>query len=192
MFDLVSVVPPSQLSLLKEKTQALGFNMACEDSAGALLRALAATKRSGRLLELGTGTGVGTAWLLDGMDSSSELVTVDIESQYQDVARGAFSSDPRVSFVTCDAAEFLQSQPRESFDLIFADAMPGKFLVLDSALSLVRAGGCYVVDDLLPQENWPPGHQTKVTSLVETLSRLATFHSVLLNWSSGIMILTRI
>ncbi|GAC1634950.1 MAG: hypothetical protein NVS9B14_11580 [Candidatus Acidiferrum sp.] len=192
MFDQVSLVPPPQLSLLKERLQALGFNMACEDTAGALLRALAATKRSGRLLELGTGTGVGTAWLLHGMDSGSELVTVDIESQYQDVARTVFAADPRVKFVTCDAVEFLESQPPESFDLVFADAMPGKFLYLDSALRLIRAGGCYVVDDLLPQENWPPGHQTKVTNLLETLSRLDTFRSVLLNWSSGIMIPTRI
>ena len=94
--------------------------------------------------------------------------------------------------MTEDAASFLQRQPARSFDLVFADAMPGKFEYLDEALALVRSGGFYVVDDLLPQENWPDGHASKVERLIEKLSSLAEFRAVGLSWSSGIMILARV
>ena len=192
MSDLGIIARPPQLPFLKEKTRALEFNMACEDTAGALLRTLAASKRGGRLLELGTGTGIGTAWLLDGMDATSKLVTVDISAEYQQVARAAFADDHRLDILTCDASEFLRKQPANSFDLIFADAMPGKFTHLDEALASVTHGGFYVVDDLLPQENWPAEHAPKVAELISKLTSLAEFRFVLLEWSSGIMVLTHV
>ena len=58
-----------------------------------------------------------------------------------------------------------------SFDLIYADAWPGKFSHLDEALGLLAAGGFYVIDDLLPQPNWPEGHAPKVPALVDDLER---------------------
>jgi len=144
-------------------------------------------KKGGRLLELGTGAGVGTAWLLDGMDQESELITVDISAEYQQAAREAFAGDKRLEMVNCDAAKFLERQSTESFDLVFADAMPGKFFWLDEALALVKGGGFYVVDDLLPQENWPADHAPKVERLIEKLISLVNFRSVPLAWSSGII-----
>ena len=61
-----------------------------------------------------------------------------------------------------DGAEFLQQSASRQFDLIYADAWPGKFSHLSDALSLLRGGGVYVIDDLLPQPNWPDGHAAKV------------------------------
>jgi predicted O-methyltransferase YrrM len=51
---------PEALAAIHKDTEALGFTMASEPQTGALLAALAASKPGGRLLELGTGTGVGT------------------------------------------------------------------------------------------------------------------------------------
>jgi hypothetical protein len=45
---------------------------------GLFLRTLAASKPAGRFLELGTGTGVATAWLLDGMDHASRSCSMPI------------------------------------------------------------------------------------------------------------------
>jgi predicted O-methyltransferase YrrM len=53
--------------------------MASEPLVGALLRTLVASKPAGRFLELGTGTGVATTWMLDGMDPASALTTVDTD-----------------------------------------------------------------------------------------------------------------
>lgn len=41
-----------------------GFEMSCEPDTGALLRTLAAARPAARLLELGTGAGIGTSRLL--------------------------------------------------------------------------------------------------------------------------------
>ena len=68
--------PPAIEAILAD-TRALGFDMASEPRVGAALAALAASKPGGQFLELGTGTGHGTAWLLSGMDATSSLDTVE-------------------------------------------------------------------------------------------------------------------
>jgi predicted O-methyltransferase YrrM len=57
--------------------------MASEPRTGSLLRTLAAAKPKGRFLELGTGTGIATAWLPAGMDAGSMLTTVDTDASVQ-------------------------------------------------------------------------------------------------------------
>ena len=51
--------------------------MASDPQTGSFLRALAASKPAANLLELGTGTGLSAAWLLDGMDATSQLDSVE-------------------------------------------------------------------------------------------------------------------
>jgi predicted O-methyltransferase YrrM len=77
------------------------------------------------------------------------------------------------------------------YDLIYADAWPGKFSHLDRALSILRPGGIYFIDDLLPQPNWPPEHAPRVPSLIEALERRAEFATVKLSWASGLMLVVR-
>lgn len=183
-------IPVSIPAILAE-TNALNFNMVSEPTVGALLAALAASKPGGRFLELGTGTGHGTAWLLSGMDSASTLDTVDSEKMFVSVAHRHLGHDRRVSFHVTDGAEFIHQAPAASYDLIYADAWPGKFSHLDQALALLRTGGMYVIDDLLPQPNWPEGHAPKVPALIEDLERRGEFVTVKLAWASGLMIVVR-
>ena len=58
-------------------------SMASEPKTGALLKTLAASRPAGRLLELGTGTGISAAWLLAGMDRAATLITVDNDDAAQ-------------------------------------------------------------------------------------------------------------
>jgi predicted O-methyltransferase YrrM len=51
---------PRAIHQIKEASQTLGFTMNCDDLTGNLLKTLAASKPGGRLLELGTGTGLST------------------------------------------------------------------------------------------------------------------------------------
>jgi predicted O-methyltransferase YrrM len=183
--------PPAALRAILEHTEALAFPMPSEPRTGALLRVLAASKPGGRLLELGTGTGIGTAWLLDGMDRNARLISVDIDPGPQAVAREVLGLDTRLEIITADAREFLRTQQGNIFDLIFADAMPGKYEVLDEALNLLRPGGLYVIDDMLPQDNWPENHATKVPRLIADLAARAEFRIVSLAWSSGLVIVAR-
>lgn len=182
---------PAALEAISRDTAALGFSMASEDRTGALLRMLAGSKPGGALLELGTGTGLSTAWLLDGMDAASALVTVDSEEKYVAVARRHLGNDLRVNFNVGDGAIFLRGLRGRQFDLIFADTWPGKFDHLDDALNLLRPGALYVIDDLSPQPNWPAGHAAKVPELISRLDRDPRLVPCKLWWSSGILVATR-
>ena len=182
---------PKALADIVADTEALSFGMISEAEVGSLLATLAASKPAGRFLELGTGTGHGTAWLLSGMDAMSELDTVDVDDRVVAVAKRYLGSDSRVRFHVTDAADFLKRAGAAEFDLIYADAWPGKFSHLDEALALLRLGGLYVIDDLLPQANWPDGHAPKVSQLVDDLERRREFVTVRLAWASGLMLVVR-
>lgn len=181
---------PLVLEAIQHDTENLGFTMASEPKTGSLLRAFAASKPAGRFLELGTGTGVGTAWLLAGMDANSRLESVESDATVLEVAKRHLGHDPRVRFHLMDGAEFL-AESQQQFDLIYADTWPGKFTHLDLALSLVRIGGVYFVDDLLPQPNWPAEHAPRVPTLIAELESQSAFVSAKAAWASGLMVLVR-
>ena len=71
MNDAEHLSPPAVLAAIAREAVALGFPMASDAKTGSLLRTLAASKPAGTFLELGTGTGMATAWMLEGMDGNS-------------------------------------------------------------------------------------------------------------------------
>jgi predicted O-methyltransferase YrrM len=125
------------------------------------------------------------------MDSASTLISIDTDEQVQAVAREALCHDARVKMLSHDGAAFLWRQPKKSFDLVFADAIPGKYEAPDEALAIVKPGGYYVIDDLLPQPNWPEGHAEKVPALIDRLAADPRFVMLPLVWSSGVVVLVR-
>jgi len=182
---------PHVWSEIEKRTAELGFDMPSDMRTGALLKALAASKPHGRFLELGTGTGLATAFLLAGMDNAPRLVSVDNDPRVQAIARDLLGSDSRVSFELADGQEFIRAQPHQSFDLVFADAWAGKYDGLDDALALVRRGGFFIGDDMLPQANWPENHQERAEGLVTYLEGLEGWTTVSLCWGSGFVISVR-
>jgi len=182
------IQPPACLEAILAETASLGFSMGSNALTGSLLRALAATKPGGRLLELGTGTGLSAAWLLEGMDLDARLTSVDNDGRVQEVAKRYFGRDQRCTFVAADGGDFLQQWRGGPFDLMFADAWPGKYSHLRAALDILATGGLYVVDDLLPQPNWPPGHQANVDLLLEALAARQDLLLTKLDWSTGSLI----
>lgn len=185
------IAAPSVLAALLEDTERIGFTLASEPRTGALLRTLAASKPGGRMLEIGTGTGVGTAWLLAGMDAGSRLTSVDNDTRALDVARRHLGRDARVTFHHGDGAAYLEAAQPGELDLIYADAWPGKFTHVDEALRLLRPGGIYFIDDLLPQPGWPAGHAARVPEVIAGLEARRDVVPVRLAWASGLMVLVR-
>ena len=194
MNDKLNFNPPLTLQAIIAATQAMGFTMASDELTGSLLRTLAATKPAGKLLELGTGTGLATAWMLDGMDAQATLQTVDQDKALVAVAQQHLVHDPRVTFATMKGEAFIEAllAQQQTFDLIFADTWPGKFWLLEETLSLLNPGGLYVIDDLLPQPNWPADHPPKVAHLIATLEQRADLRLTKLNWSTGLILATKI
>ena len=142
--------PPKAHEAIIADTRKIGFQLWCWPPVGALLRVMAATKPGGRMLEIGTGTGVGTCWLLDGMDTEARLTTVDIDPKVQAIAQAHLGMDPRVTILSEDGAATIGRQPPNPLDLIFADGGAGKHTLLDEALALLRPGGIYICDDTKP------------------------------------------
>jgi predicted O-methyltransferase YrrM len=95
---------PEVLEAIKKDTEELGFMIPSEPKTGALVAALAASKPGGCLLELGTGTGLGIAWLLTGIDADARLDPVDIEANVVAVARRHWAADSRVTFHVMEPA----------------------------------------------------------------------------------------
>ncbi|MCB5167392.1 class I SAM-dependent methyltransferase [Streptomyces bambusae] len=182
---------PTALPALRSKAREAGFIMSSEDRTGTLLAALAATRPAGRILELGTGVGEGTAWLLSGMDPDSRLTTVELDPALQAFAREQLGADPRVTFVAGDGGTWLEDFDGEPFDLVFTDTWPGKFTHLDHALDLVAPGGTYLIDDLLPQPGWPEGHEASVKHLLAELEERDDFRCVRLAWATGLLMAVR-
>ncbi|KAB8036863.1 SAM-dependent methyltransferase [Silvanigrella paludirubra] len=177
------------IHFINNKTKELGFDMASRPETGALLRVLAASKPNGRFLEIGTGTGLGTAWLLEGMDKNSKLISIECDKNVQSVAKEAFLNDDRLELIYDNGSDFLKNQIPNSYDMIFADAYPGKYEFLDETLNLLKPGGIYIVDDMLPQADWPEDHFPLAKGVLDSLKNLKNVVSVGLNWSSGLIII---
>jgi predicted O-methyltransferase YrrM len=184
--------PPQALEAIMAETRKIGFQNWCWPQAGALLRVMAALKPGGRLLEIGTGTGVGTSWLLDGMDATARLLTIDINPKVQAVARAHLGTDRRLTMLCEDAAGTIGREPPNSFDLIFADGGAGKHVLLDQALALLRPGGIYICDDMKPHPMWPPEHAVKIPPLMEALAARQDFRRVYIDWSSGVVTMVKL
>ena len=147
----------------------------CWPQVGALLRLMAALKPGGHLLEIGTGTGVGTCWLLDGMDSEARLTTVDINPKVQASGQTHLADDRRLTILCEDGAALIKREQPGSLDLIFADGGAGKHTLLEETLALLRPGGLYICDDTKPHPMWPPEHGAKIPPLIHALAKRTDF-----------------
>jgi predicted O-methyltransferase YrrM len=188
MQECVNLREPAALAAIWQDTRGLGFNMASEPLGCSLLRTLAATKPAASILELGSGTGLSTAWLLDGMDAQSHLTTVDHDPAVLKVLRKHLGTDPRLQVVCAEGDAYVPSLQGQTFDLIFADAWAGKYRLVDEALALLKPSGIYVVDDMLPQPNWPDGHGAKAAALIAMLEQRTDLTVTKLSWASGVVL----
>ncbi|MBT5926789.1 MAG: SAM-dependent methyltransferase, partial [Verrucomicrobia bacterium] len=71
------------------------------------------------------------------------------------------------------------------------DSWPGKYNDLELALNVLNRGGFYVIDDMLPQPNWPEDHPPKVAALLNTIDALEGYHLTRLCWSTGIILVVK-
>lgn len=183
---------PFNYKKIQIESEQIQFSMPSDLQTGCLLRTLVSSKPGGRFLELGTGTGLSLSWMIEAMDEHSTIVSVDNNKLYQRIAESYFGNDRRVSIVCDDGNKWLKKNKHERFDLIFADAMPGKYESTEEALALLPVGGLYVIDDMLPQPNWPAGHEKNVERLISDLEQRKNLRLTKLNWSTGIVIAAKI
>lgn len=130
---------------------------------GRLLAVLAAARPQGRFAEIGTGCGVGSAWIVDALGQEASLVSVELDDDRAAAASRLFADHPNVQVLHGDWHELLP--PEAPFDLLFFDGgywkkgdVPAES---DQVLQIMAPGGVVVIDDLTPRslmpEEWAVG-----------------------------------
>ncbi|MEL6256139.1 MAG: class I SAM-dependent methyltransferase [Bacteroidota bacterium] len=182
---------PAAFPQLEAKCKEIGFTMPSDIYIGTLLKSLIASKTQANVLELGTGIGLSLAWMIEGLESSSKLISIDNDPALIEIALEYFGKDARVQILCEDGSLWIRNYQGEKFDLVFADAWPGKYSELEEILALIKPGGFYIIDDMNPQPNWPDGHQEKAEALVAYLETRKDFSLTKMNWSTGVILMTR-
>jgi predicted O-methyltransferase YrrM len=122
--------------------------------AGAALRLLAATVGARAVVEVGTGAGVGSVYLLRGMRADGVLTTIDAEPEHHRAARETLAEEGtpsnRVRLISGRALDVLPRLTDSAYDLVFFDADTKEYAgYLEQALRLLKPGGVVVFDNAL-------------------------------------------
>lgn len=142
------------------------------------------------MLELGTGAGVGTAWIACGLLPRTDVTVTTIEKDRQTAALAARGGWP--PFVDLRVGDALD-MPGETgaFDLIFADAQGGKWIGLDRTIGALRPRGLLVADDMTATPEWTAEQHTNQDAVRQALLTSSLLTSIELDHGSGVILATR-
>ena len=101
----------------------LRFEHSCAPAVGRLLAVLAGRVRGGLVGEIGTGCGVGSAWMASALAPDSSMLTVEINPAKARAAGELLADVPNVHVLEDDWHELLAYGP---FELLFADGGKAK------------------------------------------------------------------
>ncbi len=133
------------------------FELSSIPEIGRLLAVLVSQRPRGRFAEIGSGCGVGSAWIVSAMGPEAAFVTVESDQEKAGAVARLFADQPQVRALHGDWHDLLP--PAGPFDLLFFDGGNWKQgdVETDSeaALDLVAPGSLVVIDDLTPEALWP-------------------------------------
>jgi predicted O-methyltransferase YrrM len=154
---------PDPVSRAFDVSRRAGYVSFCRNETGRLLAALAAS-REGTLAEMGTGCGVGTAWLRSGVRPDARIVTAELDAALAEAAAEIFDGDRQVEVLAADSSSLSARAP---FSLLFVDSRDPRTSGPDAVAELIQPGGLVVLDDFVPCQSWPPVSAGRVDSLRE-------------------------
>ena len=159
---------------------------------GRFLAMLAAGCHGGRIAELGTGAGIGSAWIASAMPPDCILLPAEIDPVRAEAAAGLLAGDSRIRVLAGDAAALLAEGP---FDLIFADCGVREAAAFAELVDYLRPGGRIVMDDLTPVAALPADSQFRQRDVKRELfageDRLTWTEVVLPDLASSLLVGTR-
>jgi demethylmenaquinone methyltransferase/2-methoxy-6-polyprenyl-1,4-benzoquinol methylase len=173
------------------RARELGFELSSEPGVGALLAVLAAAcPRDGRICELGTGAGVGLAWIVHGLGEREDARVFTVDTDQELLATVAVGGWPDyVEFVCADGAA--AARDLAPLDLVFADAPGGKLDGLGGTIAALAPGGVLVVDDMDPSRHVDDGHLDGIAAVRQRLVSDPALVAVELHCASGVIVATR-
>ena len=139
----------------KSQARARGVELGTKDTtsgSGAFLRYLAFTLKAQSVVEVGTGSGVGALWLLDGMLESGTLTSIDDEMEHTQIAKLAFAdadiTQGRYRLITNTVVDVISKLTDRAYDLVVLRHNPEDLsFVISEAHRILRSGGALVIDN---------------------------------------------
>jgi predicted O-methyltransferase YrrM len=149
------VTEPPLVARACARADELGFERSSEPEVGRLLHLLAAQRGRTRVGEIGTGTGVGAAWIVSALSPSVPFVTVELDAERAAPAAELFAEDAHVRVLEGDWHELMPAEA--PFDLLFYDGGGKQRPDVDGeqVVGLLAPGGTIVMDDLTPGRPGP-------------------------------------
>ncbi|QPC45882.1 O-methyltransferase [Mangrovibacillus cuniculi] len=135
----------------KKLAKSKHFSHSCSDETGRLLSVLVGQIKHGKILEIGTGYGVGSSWIVSALLPGVSFYSVDHDKKKVDLVRETLHHC-QVTFLVSDWKELIHKGP---FQFIFADAAAAKCLEAELLLCALDIGGLLLMDDFTPQEHFP-------------------------------------
>lgn len=137
--------------------RARGVELGCTPigpASGAALQFLATVLRARAVVEIGTGTGVSSLYLLRGMAKDGVLTSIDVEPEHQAAAKRAFSdggvAPGRTRLIMGRALDVLPRLTDGAYDLLFVDAARTEYPSYhQQGVRLLRPGGVLIFDNVL-------------------------------------------
>jgi demethylmenaquinone methyltransferase/2-methoxy-6-polyprenyl-1,4-benzoquinol methylase len=148
-------------------------------------------RHGGRILEIGSGAGYGTAWIVGGLvgRSDAEVLSIEIdEERHHAVATAPWPAS--VQLRLGDVLDLFDEIGQ--FSLIFADAQGGKWEGLDRTVNALELGGLLVVDDMrLPKVQIVADQAERTAEVRRSLLSDPRLLAVELDWASGLILARR-
>lgn len=183
-------VPPLVAAAASRAREA-GFPMSCDPATGRLLAVLAAhLPARAKVLELGTGAGVGTGWITSGLLPRTDVAVITVESDRRMADLAARGEWPSFVGLRYGGALGLLAEGG-SYDLIFADAPDGKWHGLDRTVAALGPHGMLIVDDMTPMPDWPGTQRAEQSRVRQELLAAPQLISIELAHGSGVILSTR-
>jgi predicted O-methyltransferase YrrM len=140
---------------VKSAARARGIENGVTDvsqGAGAYLRQLAHQIKAQSVVEVGTGSGVGSLWLLEGMLSSGTLTSIDDEMEHSSIAKIALAEaeieQPRFRLITNSVMDVMTKLTDRAYDLVVFRHNPEDLsFAISEAHRILRSGGVFVIDN---------------------------------------------
>ena len=190
----------------KSQARARGVEVGANDvtpGVGAYLRHLAFTLSAQSVVEVGTGSGVGSLWLLDGIIKSGTLTSIDDEMEHTQIAKLAFAdadiAASRYRLITNSVLDVISKLTDKAYDLVVLRHNPEDLaFVIGEAHRILRSGGALVIDNFFGDSkvNDPAQRDPKTVALRDAgkIIKNDTEHwvSALLPAGDGLLVATKL
>ncbi len=182
---------PATVKATLDTAKEWGFTLSSRPEVGMLLSVLAAAvPPRGRVLEIGTGAGVGLTWIVHGLGRRDDVEVISVELDPDRAARvRAFGWPSWVSVIAGNGAKLVESSG--SFDLIFPDSPDEKTFGIRPSVAALRPGGILLLDDMEELKERGPERSARLAGVRRQLAEDPNIISVDLPLPSGVVLAVR-